>query len=740
MLNFYIVGSISAAIAIVILSTFVLLRNTKAYLNQLFFVFSIDGGIWIVFNYFAGSASVSSGVSLLLNRLTFLFAGVGLMSLLLFTKELVKSKLTNKFKVLLTIDSLLILLTLTPLVVQSVYKYQGTYGIKFGTLSYLYFLSLILNILITLWVLFRAKFSKDSVAKPQISLILNIFGLFLLVVISTNAIVPLLFNYYGLTNAGSFSIYILIIGMGYAITRHKLFDIRMAVARSIGYVLSLVIIVLAFVIGSFALTNLLFKKHQLSNGYDEAIYISISVIMIFIFQRIKNFFDKITNKLFFRDIYDTQEFLDNFNKTLVSTFELTPLLRKTSELIEATLKPSYCLFGIKEDANNSQRILGTKNHPLFDPEEIDYVRSLTPHMHSKLIVTDLLESKYLDLQKLLQQRNVSIIARLASSLNNEGIGYLVLGPRKSGNMYSPQDIKVLEIIANELVIAIQNALHNEEIENFNLSLQEKIESATRRLSATNDKLRSLDEAKDDFVSMASHQLRTPLTSVKGNISLVLEGDAGRINPTQRQLLNQAFASSQRMVYLIADLLNVSRLNTGKFIIEQTAVDLASVVEEEVNQLIETAKSRHLTLDYQKPHNISLLKLDETKTRQVIMNFVDNAIYYTPAGGRIDVVINETETSVECLVIDNGIGVPSSEQHHLFSKFYRAKNARKARPDGTGLGLFMAKKVIIAEGGAIIFKSREGQGSTFGFSFPKASLKVKNSPTTDLLDKQMASVI
>ena len=115
-------------------------------------------------------------------------------------------------------------------------------------------------------------------------------------------------------------------------------------------------------------------------------------------------------------------------------------------------------------------------------------------------------------------------------------------------------------------------------------------------------------------------------------------------------------------------------------------------------------------------------LDETKTRQVIMNFVDNAIYYTPAGGHIEVQLAETPTTIEFRVEDNGIGVPKSEQPHLFTKFYRAGNARKARPDGTGLGLFMAKKVIIAQGGSLIFESQEGKGSTFGFIFSKHKLR------------------
>jgi signal transduction histidine kinase len=319
-----------------------------------------------------------------------------------------------------------------------------------------------------------------------------------------------------------------------------------------------------------------------------------------------------------------------------------------------------------------------------------------------------------------------VLARLAPNVTDDEVGYLALGPKKSGNIYTGQDIKIIKILTNELVIAIQNALRYEEIENFTVTLQQKVNYATRQLQKTNEKLKALDETKDDFISMASHQLRTPLTSVKGYLSMVLEEDAGKLTKMQRDMLSQAFISSQRMVYLIADLLNVSRLKTGKFVIEQAPVNLADVVHEELMQLEETAAARQLTLEYNKPKEFPQLMLDETKIRQVIMNFADNAIYYTPTGGHIKIELIDKPTSVELRVEDNGIGVPRSEQPHLFTKFYRAGNARKARPDGTGLGLFMAKKVVIAQGGSIIFDSKEGKGSTFGFTFAKSKLGVTSA--------------
>jgi len=181
-----------------------------------------------------------------------------------------------------------------------------------------------------------------------------------------------------------------------------------------------------------------------------------------------------------------------------------------------------------------------------------------------------------------------------------------------------------------------------------------------------------------------------------------------------------------MVYMIADLLNVSRLKTGKFVMEFMPTNLADVVEGEIAQLAETATARGLKLTYDKPKDFPVYMLDETKIRQVVMNFTDNAIHYTRSGGKVKVSLTETPTAVQFTVTDTGIGVPRSEQHNMFSKFFRANNARKLRPDGTGLGLFMAKKVVIAQGGSVIFKSSEGKGSTFGFSLPKARLET--SPT------------
>lgn len=281
-------------------------------------------------------------------------------------------------------------------------------------------------------------------------------------------------------------------------------------------------------------------------------------------------------------------------------------------------------------------------------------------------------------------------------------GIMMVGLSNEPNI---DDIELIERLAEPTGIAVDNRLLFEENRKVVLQLQQM-----------NDKLTEIDSTKDEFISMASHQLRTPLTSMKGYVSMVLDGDVGDINEQQRTMLQQAFDSSQRMVYVISDLLNVSRLRSGKFTITTSPINLADIMEGELRQLSASANARNISFVYTKPESFPIIDLDEMKIRQVIMNFLDNALYYTQSGGHVTIDLRHTANEITCAITDTGLGVPKKEQPYLFTKFYRAQNARKMRPDGTGLGLYMAKKVIVAQGGSVIFSSEEGAGSTFGFRF------------------------
>lgn len=210
--------------------------------------------------------------------------------------------------------------------------------------------------------------------------------------------------------------------------------------------------------------------------------------------------------------------------------------------------------------------------------------------------------------------------------------------------------------------------------------------------------------------------------------MLLEGDLGKLAPAQKKVLEEAFQSSERMVSLIGDFLNVSRLQTGKFSIDREKCQIDEIIDSEVKNLEAVASTRGLKLKLITTRKrLPILYIDEQKIRQTVMNFIDNAIYYSKPGKTITVKLQVIDGSVEFRVIDSGIGVPKEEQAQLFTKFFRATNAHKRRPDGTGVGLFLAKKVIDGHGGSIIFQSEEGKGSTFGFLLPIKKLSEPPEP-------------
>jgi signal transduction histidine kinase len=579
---------------------------------------------------------------------------------------------------------------------------------------------LLLCFVVTIGLTYRksSSITYGLVAKQQAKIFLLGYSASCIAGVFFNLVLPGL-NNYSLIVVGPTASTLFALSVAYAIARHKLFDVRLVVARTLGYASSLLMLSLLYGLLVFGVANAVFHLHF---SVGAQVFLSVATsFMAIVFGQFRKRFDRMTNKIFYRDAYEPQDLFDTLNRDLVSTVDIKQLLHKSTRTIASYLKSEYCLAVLNPAESGPRRQVGVYATAM-DAHELEALSRLLAEQHEATIVTDNLEPRYLDLKERLRRNNVAVVVRMVTPTHryNNGVGFILLGPKKSGNSYTTQDTAVLSTVAKELIIAIQNALRFEEIEHFNVTLQGRVNEATKELRRANEKLKALDEAKDDFISMASHQLRTPLTAIKGYSSMLLEGVAGdKLNKTEEQFLRQTFNSSQRMVGLVADLLNLSRLKTGKFVVERVPCNMVTVIEEELNQLQEIAASRDLTLTFEKPDQFPEVNLDLVKTHQVIMNFIDNAVYYTRQGGHIVVKLEETSDDVVLTVNDDGIGVPEAQQANLFTKFFRADNAQTARPDGTGIGLFMAKKAIEAQGGHIIFKSTHNVGSTFGFRLSKS---------------------
>lgn len=521
------------------------------------------------------------------------------------------------------------------------------------------------------------------------------------------------------------ALFLMIATFSYAIVRHRLFDIRLAAVRALAYSFSLVTLGALYSLLAFGLVNALLGYQ--GNLPQQILYLVIALLLALTFAPLKSFFDNVTRSIFYQDAYEPQKVIDSLSSVLVSTVDIENLGRHAGAVLQDAMKSQYVavvlpLEASKNKDTKSRIILSGHDGALSD----NRLFNLLSRQSKRLLIQDDMTTEKGSIYKSMQAANCAVAARLEA--HDDMIGYMLFGVKNNGRPYTSQDIELIHTTTDEIALGIQNALRFEEIRVFNHTLQQKIESATGELRRKNAELRKLDEAKDEFVSMASHQLRTPLTSVKGYISMVLEGDVGKITKMQRQLLGEAFTSSERMVHLINDFLNVSRLQTGKFIIESKPVDLAKVVDQEVNSLKTTAEAHDLKLEYHAPAYFPILYLDDGKIRQVLMNFMDNAIYYSREHTTITVKLFVEDGFAVAEVHDTGIGVPKDEQAHLFTKFFRATNARRQRPDGTGVGLFLAKKVIDAHGGSVVFESTEGEGSVFGFRLPikKLSTAPKDS--------------
>lgn len=257
-------------------------------------------------------------------------------------------------------------------------------------------------------------------------------------------------------------------------------------------------------------------------------------------------------------------------------------------------------------------------------------------------------------------------------------------------------------------------------------LAKKLEGANTELEGANEKLKKLDQQKSEFVSIASHQLRSPLTVIKGYLSMFLEGEpeladtkAGTITPKGVEVMKTMFESTNRLAHIIEDFLNVSRIEQGRMKYEMSDFDVRHMATDVVNELKGQVADHKLTLDFKDktPSESYMVKADSGKLRQVIANVIDNSIKYTPQGG-ITVYLERLKDSIRISVKDTGIGISAENLKNLFQKFNRAANAGKVNVTGSGLGLFVAIEIMKAHGGKLWAESEgEGKGSTFVIELP-----------------------
>ena len=232
----------------------------------------------------------------------------------------------------------------------------------------------------------------------------------------------------------------------------------------------------------------------------------------------------------------------------------------------------------------------------------------------------------------------------------------------------------------------------------------------------------IDKMKSEFISIAAHQLRTPLSAIKWVIKMILDGEVGKLNDEQKEFLAKGYKSNERIIELVNDMLNVSRIEEGRFGYTFNKEDFVSLVNKIVDSEENSLKSRSIKFTLNLPASLPKIYMDKTKMDLALTNLFENAIKYTPEHGKISLTVEAGDKFIKVRIKDNGVGIPKNDLPKLFTKFFRAVNVIRMQTEGSGLGLFMVKNIIKRHGGEIMVNSEEGKGTEFIFTLPIGEAK------------------
>jgi len=224
--------------------------------------------------------------------------------------------------------------------------------------------------------------------------------------------------------------------------------------------------------------------------------------------------------------------------------------------------------------------------------------------------------------------------------------------------------------------------------------------------------RELDKAKDEFISLAAHQLKSPITGISWNLELMLEGKEGPLSVEQKNILGMIYGSVKGLLDLVTGFLDVTRTESSKYVVEKGMIDLVETADSVLEELGGQISKKEIMVIKKYGKNIPHSNIGEKTARVIFQNLLSNAVKYTPEKGSVEVIIKKNVKGVEISVKDTGYGIPEEAKSQIFTKLFRANNVRQKEPTGTGLGLYLLKTLVEKQGGKVRFESEEGKGSTF----------------------------
>lgn len=712
-----------------IIGYFVLKRDPRNVMHITFTMFCVSLAFWAIANYF--SITVQNVTEILFwMRVVMVFAVMICISFFLFIYAFPNSKLQlrKQYLVLLFLVSVVTcVVALSPVLFSDV-----TFDDKGGRSpvvqpGMVLFLIVTVGSLLWSFILLIKKLKRStSINKMQLRFILLGTFIMFFCILLFNLVFPVVFKISFFVNATPFFILPFIVSVFYAITRHRFLDIRIIIRKTTVYIVSIVCIL--FINLTFYWIEINYFKDAIPSGMGVSIALFLSLL---IYNPLKMQFEKIANKYFFYSLYNTQQTLISLSEKLTSIIDLYKVIDSILKTITQSMgleRIAILLLnsGVRDIKYRIPKIKGFNRRNAGLVISNNYLRNHLRRTRQPLIIEELSSlynsaksneerTNIRTLQSQLQKMEAALCIPLISK--EKLIGVIVLGNKISKDAYTINDLELLSSLANQAAIAIENATLYDEVQDLNINLQKRIDEATEEIRHKNVHLQELIKMKTEFLDIASHQLRTPLTSIRGLLSMQAAGDLDKLAPSdkkhkQKIMLNEV----ERLNNIVNDILDALSLEGGPKLDFETA-SINEIISEAVNFYGEAYKQKGLYLKFQPDKNLPKIQVAPKFLYQVFANLIDNAMKYTKRGGTT-IKTKKGKNGVVIEVCDTGIGIKPEDQGRLFEKFSRGKEAASQNPNGSGLGLFIVKKVVDEHYGKVEIESKgENTGATFRVSIP-----------------------